>query len=417
MAEQAVRLAYAHGSVFTTRAAGGVCRGGRPAPAHRRAGDLPGLRRIGGDRDGPQAGPRLPPGPRRTGPLDRLRAVGELSRQHARAPWTCPGRQPLRRPYEGWLGRFRHVSAAYPYRGGRPGRNALAHGDELAAELDAAIEAAGPGTVAAFVAEPIVGATLAAAVPPDDYWPRSPRSAAPRRPAHRRRGHDRLRPDRALVRPATTGASSPTCSWRPRGRRPATGRSGSWPRRTRSIGGHRRGRLHPRVHLFPPTGRGGRRARGPADPRDRGPGRRRARRRASGSGRCSRGARRPPGGRRDPRSGPAGRRGARGRPGDTRAVPRAARITEAVVRGARERGVLVYSGTGNADGTNGDMILLGPPFIVTDDELAPDRGGPGRGRGPAVGELPGPPHRRDARGDRASSTPAEAPAGGPRPGR
>src|ERR671935_49628 len=29
----------------------------------------------------------------------------------------------------------------------------------------------GPGTVAAFVAEPIVGATLGAVVPPDDYWP------------------------------------------------------------------------------------------------------------------------------------------------------------------------------------------------------------------------------------------------------
>jgi len=49
--------------------------------------------------------------------------------------------------------------------------------------------------------------------------------------------------------------------------------------------------------------------------------------------------------------------------------PRAARVTEAVVRGARERGVLVYSGTGNADGTNGDTILLGPPFVVTEDEL------------------------------------------------
>ena len=36
---------------------------------------------------------------------------------------------------------------------------------------------------------------------------------------------------------------------------------------------------------------------------------------------------------------------------------------------ARERGVLVYSGTGNADGTDGDTMLLGPPFIVTDDEL------------------------------------------------
>ena len=81
------------------------------------------------------------------------------------------GRRPLRRPYESWLGRFRHVSAAYPYRAGEPGANALASADELAAELDAAIQAAGPGSVAAFVAEPIVGATLAAAVPPDDYWP------------------------------------------------------------------------------------------------------------------------------------------------------------------------------------------------------------------------------------------------------
>jgi adenosylmethionine-8-amino-7-oxononanoate aminotransferase len=49
--------------------------------------------------------------------------------------------------------------------------------------------------------------------------------------------------------------------------------------------------------------------------------------------------------------------------------PRAARLTEAVVRGARERGVLVYSGTGTANGTDGDTILLGPPFIVSDDEL------------------------------------------------
>ena len=33
------------------------------------------------------------------------------------------GRRPLRRPYEAWLGRFRHVSAAYPYRAGQPGRD------------------------------------------------------------------------------------------------------------------------------------------------------------------------------------------------------------------------------------------------------------------------------------------------------
>jgi 4-aminobutyrate aminotransferase-like enzyme len=46
--------------------------------------------------------------------------------------------------------------------------------------------------------------------------------------------------------------------------------------------------------------------------------------------------------------------------------PRAAKVTEAVVRAARQRGVLVYSGTGNANGIDGDTILLGPPFVVTD---------------------------------------------------
>jgi len=81
------------------------------------------------------------------------------------------GREPLRGPYEPWLGRFHHVSAAYPYRGGEAAAHALADVGELIAELEAAIAEAGPGRVAAFVAEPIVGATLGAVVPPDGYWP------------------------------------------------------------------------------------------------------------------------------------------------------------------------------------------------------------------------------------------------------
>ena len=56
---------------------------------------------------------------------------------------------------------------------------------------------------------------------------------------------------------------------------------------------------------------------------------------------------------------------------ETRApFPRSERLTERIVRAAREAGVLLYSGTGLADGTNGDAIVLGPPFVVTDDELA-----------------------------------------------
>jgi hypothetical protein len=51
------------------------------------------------------------------------------------------------------------------------------------------------------------------------------------------------------------------------------------------------------------------------------------------------------------------------------AFPRAVKLVETVVRTARERGLLLYSGTGNADGVDGDIVLLGPPFVVTDEEL------------------------------------------------
>ncbi|MBI3751876.1 MAG: aminotransferase class III-fold pyridoxal phosphate-dependent enzyme, partial [Chloroflexi bacterium] len=50
--------------------------------------------------------------------------------------------------------------------------------------------------------------------------------------------------------------------------------------------------------------------------------------------------------------------------------PRTGRVAELIVREARANGLLVYSGTGMADGTNGDAIVLGPPFVVTDAELA-----------------------------------------------
>jgi adenosylmethionine-8-amino-7-oxononanoate aminotransferase len=57
--------------------------------------------------------------------------------------------------------------------------------------------------------------------------------------------------------------------------------------------------------------------------------------------------------------------------------PRAARLVESVVRHARERGLLLYSGTGNANGVDGDVIVLGPPFVVTDAELTRIAGGLG----------------------------------------
>ena len=52
-----------------------------------------------------------------------------------------------------------------------------------------------------------------------------------------------------------------------------------------------------------------------------------------------------------------------------RPYDRTERVTERVVAAAKDRGVLLYSSTGCADGTNGDLVMLGPPFVITDEEL------------------------------------------------
>ncbi len=52
-----------------------------------------------------------------------------------------------------------------------------------------------------------------------------------------------------------------------------------------------------------------------------------------------------------------------------RPFPRADGLIESVMTHARNAGLLLYHGTGNADGTNGDTVLLGPPFVITDAEL------------------------------------------------
>ena len=47
---------------------------------------------------------------------------------------------------------------------------------------------------------------------------------------------------------------------------------------------------------------------------------------------------------------------------------RADRVTERVVEAARDAGLLLYSSTGHVDGRDGDLLMLGPPFTLTDDD-------------------------------------------------
>jgi adenosylmethionine-8-amino-7-oxononanoate aminotransferase len=370
MAAQAARLAYAHGSVFTNEPLEAyVAAVGRHLPV-----DGPAIYPVSGGSEAIETALKLA----RAYHLAR----GESERWIVYSRWgsyhgntlgalDLSGRKPLRRPYESWLGRFRHVSAAYPYRAGMAGSNALETSDELAAELDRAFEAAGPGTVAAFVAEPIVGATLAAAVPPDGYWPAIADVC--------RRHGVLLIADEVMTGFGRTGRWFALDHWGVHADMLVAAKgatSGYWPfgfvaasdevYRTATAAGS--GFVHGFTYSHGPVA-------------------------AAVAGEVLRILEAEHLVEASAAKGERLRAGLRARLGDHPSVgeirgrglfvglelvadrtsrdpfPRASKVAEAVVRAARDHGLLVYSGTGNANGVDGDMILLGPPFIITDAEI------------------------------------------------
>ena len=369
MAAQAGRIAYAHGTAFTTEALEAYAA----ELAEVLPLDAPAVYPVSGGSEAIETALKMA----RAYHLAR----GETGRDVVIARWgsyhgntlgalDLSGREPLRRPYAPWLGRFPHVSAPYPYRAGQAAAHALGDPATLAAELEAAIIAAGPGRVAAFVAEPIVGATLGAVVPPDGYWD----TVA----AVCRRHGVLVVADEVMTGFGRTGRWFASDHW---GLRPdllvaAKGAtSGYWPFGFVAAGGpvyeaiaaagfvHGFTFSHSAVgaavarevlrilreeELVAASEAKGERLRGLLLERLGG----------------------------HPHVGEIRGRGLLvglevvADRATTAPFPRAERRTEAIVAAAREAGVLVYSGNGAANGVDGDTILLGPPFVATDDELA-----------------------------------------------
>lgn len=50
-------------------------------------------------------------------------------------------------------------------------------------------------------------------------------------------------------------------------------------------------------------------------------------------------------------------------------LPRSARFAEMFTDSALEEGLVVWPNVGHADGHNGDLVMLAPPFIVTEDQI------------------------------------------------
>ncbi|WP_172331247.1 aspartate aminotransferase family protein [Mangrovicoccus sp. HB161399] len=82
------------------------------------------------------------------------------------------GNQWRRAQFEPMLADMRHVAACYEYAEKRPGESSYDYGQRAAQELEDEILALGPDTVIAFMAEPVVGATLGAVPAVEGYFKR-----------------------------------------------------------------------------------------------------------------------------------------------------------------------------------------------------------------------------------------------------
>ncbi|HEV8282484.1 MAG TPA: aminotransferase class III-fold pyridoxal phosphate-dependent enzyme [Candidatus Limnocylindrales bacterium] len=370
MAGQSARLAYAHGSAFTSE----------PLEAYAAAVadvlpvDVPAIYPVSGGSEAIETALKLARIYHLArGEPDRDVLISRYGSYHGNTlgALDAGGRPALRAPYDPWLGRFRHVSAAYPYRAGEPDAHALGDGEALAAELESAIREAGRGRVAAFLAEPIVGATLGAVVPPDDYWPAIADACARHgvlliadevMTGFGRTGrwfgldHWGVRPDILVAAKGTTGGYWPFAFTAASGRifetvtAPGKGFVHGFTHSHSVVGAAVAGevlRILRDERLVEASAEKGVRLttllkgaleEHPAVGEVRGRGLM-----VGVEFVADRSTRRP--------------------------FPRAARVAEAVLGAARERGVLVYMGTGNADGVDGDTILVGPPFVITDEEM------------------------------------------------
>ncbi len=368
MAEQASRVPYVHGTMFTTDAL--------EAYAEDVATVLPVdgamLYPVSGGSEAVETALKLA----RTYHLARGEdrrdvVIGRKQSYHGNTfgALDVGGKDALKGPYRPWLGRFRHTETPYEYRCAMPGHPSDC-GVRYAEALDELIREIGPGRVAAFIAEPIGGATLAATVPTDDYWPAV---------AEVCRAHGVLLiADEVMTGFGRTGRWFGLDHWSVRADILTAGKgstSGYWPFGFAAASAEVYETVRPKgfVHGFTWSHNGVGAAVAHATLR---------RLREGDLVEASR---------------------VKGElllkelttaladvpiVGDVRGIglmvgvepvadretkapfPRSAQVTERILAAARQRGLLLYSSTGHVDGRDGDLVMFGPPFILTDEERA-----------------------------------------------
>ncbi|HST66211.1 MAG TPA: aminotransferase class III-fold pyridoxal phosphate-dependent enzyme [Mycobacteriales bacterium] len=364
IAEQSRRISYVHGTAFATEAV--------EAYADELAAVLPlddaRVYPVSGGSEAVETALKMARAYHLSRGEDRHLIVSRQGSYHGntRGALDASGRRPLRAPYLPWLGQGRHTTTPYEYRCPFPDTHPVGCGARHAAELDR-ILAETPA--AAFLAEPVAGAALGACVPPADYWPAVADVC--------RRHGVLLIADEVMTGFGRTGRWFACDHWDLRpdivvGAKGAS--SGYWPlgfaastaavHETIKAGGFTHGFTNSHHPVGAAAGRAVLKILREQDlvaAAERQGDRLDAALRAE--------------------------LGDHDHVGDIRGIgllravefvadrsskapfPRAEKVTERVVAACADNGALVYSSTGGATGTDGDLILFGPPLVITDDQV------------------------------------------------
>ena len=168
--EQAGKLAYAHTSFFSSEPAEALA----DALVGHEPGGLAWAYFVSGGSEAMEAALKMA---RQffveTGQSGRARVIARRQSYHGNTlgALSAGGNAWRREPYAPLLSpAFSHVSPAFAYREQRAEETEAEFTSRLLAELEAEFQRLGPDTVAAFVAEPVVGATAGAVPAPPGYF-------------------------------------------------------------------------------------------------------------------------------------------------------------------------------------------------------------------------------------------------------